>query len=363
VLERSIRRSGTRVRVNAQLVDAETDAHLWAERFDSDTVDLFALQNEITTRIAVALGSELVIAAAAQPIEQPDALDYIFRGRAALNKPKTRDGYAEAISLFEHASALDPRSVEAQSWLAFTLVNRVLAQMSDSAADDLARAEGLAGQAVAASPVSPVAHFAKGNVLRAQHRYEEAIPEYETVLASNRNWVFALAAIAWCKLVTGSIEEMIPAQKQAIRLSPRDPQIADWYFGIGLAHLLQSHTDEAILWLGKARSANPALPYVHSHLASVYALKGESERAAAELAEARRLGRDGRFSSIARWGAPTGGASASPWLIDFVLVRWYLKRKRLGGAVLAAAGKRAALDESGAREACQWDPCSRGASF
>jgi TolB-like protein len=126
VLEGSVRRSGSRVRVNAQLVDAEADAHMWAERFEGDTVDLFALQNEITSRIAVALGSELMIAAAAHPTEHPDALDYIFRGRAALSKPPTRDNYAEAIRLFERALALDPQSVEAQSWLAIVLARRVL---------------------------------------------------------------------------------------------------------------------------------------------------------------------------------------------------------------------------------------------
>ena len=84
VLEGSVRRSGNRVRVNAQLIDAETDAHLWAERFDGDTGDLFALQNEITSRIAIALNLELIAAEAARPTEHPDALDYILRGRAAF---------------------------------------------------------------------------------------------------------------------------------------------------------------------------------------------------------------------------------------------------------------------------------------
>lgn len=129
VLEGSIRRSGPRVRISVQLIDAESDIHLWAERFDGDTGDLFALQDEITIRISVAVGSELVIAAAAQPTEQPDALDYIFRGRAALSKPPTRDNYSEAINLFERALAIDPQSVEAQSWLAIALARRKLDQM------------------------------------------------------------------------------------------------------------------------------------------------------------------------------------------------------------------------------------------
>ena len=82
VLEGSVRRSGSQVRVNAQLIDAATDAHLWAERFDSETVDLFALQGEITSRLANSLGIELIAVEAARPTEHPDALDYILRGRA-----------------------------------------------------------------------------------------------------------------------------------------------------------------------------------------------------------------------------------------------------------------------------------------
>ncbi len=107
VLEGSVQRSGNQLRVTAQFIDATTDAHLWAERFDRDTGELFALQNEITGRIANALNLEIIDAEAAQPTENPDALDYILRGRAAWNKGPTRDSYAQAISLFERALALD----------------------------------------------------------------------------------------------------------------------------------------------------------------------------------------------------------------------------------------------------------------
>ena len=157
---------------------------------------MFALQNEITSRIANALGLELIGAEAARPSEHPDALDYILRGRAARLKPNSRNEYAEAIGLFEHALALDPQSVEAQSQLAIALAGRVLDGMTDSAAADIARAEGLVGRALAASPRSPLAHFAKGQVLRAQSRCEEAIPEYETVFALDRNSVGACTVSA-----------------------------------------------------------------------------------------------------------------------------------------------------------------------
>jgi TolB-like protein/class 3 adenylate cyclase len=225
VLEGSVRRSGNQIRVNAQLIDAETDAHLWAERFDGDMGDLFALQNEVTSRIAVALNFELVDAEAARPIGHPDALDYILRGRAAHCKPPSGETRAEAISMFERALAIDPRSVEAQSWLSMNLATRVRDNMTDTAAEDTARAEDLAGQALAASPRSPLAHMARGGVLRNQGRFAEAMTEYETVVALNRNWVAAYHHIGQCKLLTGSMDEAIPPVEQAIRLSPRDYQI------------------------------------------------------------------------------------------------------------------------------------------
>jgi tetratricopeptide (TPR) repeat protein len=179
-------------------------------------------------------------------------------------------------------------------------MSRVLDNMSDTVAADVTRAEGLAGQALAASPRSPLAHFAKGQVLRAQRRFEEAIPEYEAAVALNPNWVNALHALGQCKLYTGSIEETIPLVEQAIRLSPRDPQLGIWYNQIGVVRLIQSHTEEAVTCLEKARNHIPTHSAVRGYLAAAYALRGEIERAAAELAEARRLAADSRFSSIAR---------------------------------------------------------------
>ena len=180
-----------------------------------------------------------------------------------------------------------------------------------TAAADIARAEELVEQALATSPRSPLAHFAKGQMLRAQNRPEEAIPEYEMVIASNRNWVGRIQRIsAGASSTPGRSRRRSHSSEQAIRLSPRDPYIGNWYSRIGIGHLLQSRIDEAIVWFEKARSANPEHPRPHGCLAAAYGLKGWTERAAAELAEARRLSADGRYSSIARlkaaghWGVP-----------------------------------------------------------
>jgi adenylate cyclase len=312
VLEGSVRRSGNQVRINTQLIDAATGAHLWAERFDRDTGDLFALQNEITSRIAVALNAALVSAEAARPTENPDALDYLLRAHATGLQARSRDAYAEGISQYERALTLDPRSVVAQSSLASALAGRAMDNMAESAAADVARADELSRQALAASSRSPYAHYARAQVLRAQGRCEEAISEYETVIAVDRNRVNAISQLSQCKFLTGSTEEAIRLVEQAIRLSPLDPFIGTWYARIGMTRLLQSRTDEAIGWFERARSANPRHPARHGNLASAYGLKGDLDRAAAELAEARRLSSDDRYSSIARLEA-AGYTGAGYW--------------------------------------------------
>jgi adenylate cyclase len=311
VLEGSVRRLGNQIRINAQLIDAETDAHLWAERFNGNTADLFALQDEVTSRIAVALNLELVTAEAGRATEQPDALEYILRGRAVMNKPNTRDSLAEAISLFERALVLDPQSMQARSYLAHALAGRVLDNMTGSRAADIQRAEELLRQALVQTPENAQAHFAKGQLLRAQNRFNEAIAEYETALAFNRNLVNAYAQIGRCKFFTaGSAGEAILLNEQAIRLSPRDPAIHIWYGRIGQAHLVQSRIDESILWFERARNANPAFALHHAWLAATYALKDAVEWAAFELTEARSLSGDDRYSSLARLRA--SGFFAAP---------------------------------------------------
>ena len=234
-------------------------------------------------------------------IPSPNALDCVFRGRAALAKSRTHDSSAGAIGWFERALALDPRSVEAQLWLVRALTGRVLDGLSSTAAADIARAEDLLGQAFAVSPDTAFAHYAKGNLLRAQRRFADAMPEYETAIALDRNSAASFANLGRWKLFAGALAEVIPMVEQAIRLSPRDAGLGVWYLLIGTTHLLQSRTDEAIAWLEKARSANPAHPGVRDRLAAAYGLIGETERAAAELAEARRLSGDpDTLSSVSR---------------------------------------------------------------
>jgi TolB-like protein/class 3 adenylate cyclase/Tfp pilus assembly protein PilF len=307
VLEGSVQRSGNQVRVNAQLIDAETGAHLWAERFDRDIGDLFALQNEITARIARALQVQLPLAEARRPTDNPDARDYILRGRAVLTRPISKENSNEAAALFEKALALDTRSADAATWLAATLAFRVTDDFSDEPYKDLHRAEGLVAQALAMSPDSALAHYVKGQVLFAQSRCGEAIPEYERAITLDRSRTAAYGRLGWCKFLTGSVDAAIPYFEEAMRLSPHEPIVAPWYRRMGVIYLLQSRIDEAIASLEKAGNENARLAFVHAYLAAGYALKGETERARGELAEAQGLSK--MYSSLA-------GVEKSNWFDD-----------------------------------------------
>jgi len=193
--------------------------------------------------------------------------------------------------------------------LAGALVNRTIQLFSQSPAADLARTEKLIDEALAAAPDSSWAHYVKGNVLRVKGRWEDAIAELETARSLDRNNTGALQGLGWCKLYTGSLDEVIPLAEEAIRLGPRDRDIGYRYYLIGIVYQLRSRPQDAIVWFEKARATISAFAGLRAHLASAYALTENTDRGGAELTEARRLNGD-IFSSIAHlkatqpWGVP-----------------------------------------------------------
>jgi adenylate cyclase len=293
VLEGSVRRGGEQVQVNAQLIDAETGAHVWAGRFEIDRFNLAKAQDEITGRLARTLNTEL-IAAAGRRIEQeksvdPNAQDLVMRGRAALNRPFSAANRQEAQRLFERALEIEPQSNGARIGLAGVLVSNLGNFQSSSVQQDRARAEQLLLEALERGVDSSVVHYDMGLLRRDQNRLPEAQIEFETAITLDRNNAGAFSQLGLVSMLLGQPEAGIPHIEKAIRLNPHDPSIFSAYWGLGACHLLLGHLDEAIDLLRKARAANPRLNWIHLWLAGGLGLKGDLDEARAVLAEGIKL--------------------------------------------------------------------------
>ncbi|HEV8679521.1 MAG TPA: adenylate/guanylate cyclase domain-containing protein [Stellaceae bacterium] len=338
VLEGSVRRLNTQVRINVQLVDAQSGAHLWAERFDRDGQDLLGLETEITGRIARSVRSRMVAEEAGRVTDHPDALDYIFRGRAALIKPVSLATSDEAIANFERALVLDPTATRAQIGLASALISRVLDEFSGVPETDLKHAEALLDRALAAAPNSAWVHYVRGQLSRARGRCDQAIPEYEAAIALDRNSAPSYGWLGWCKLLTGDVDRTIALEEQAIRLSPQDRSIGAWYGRIGMVHLLEGRAVEAIRWLDKARARyseqNRAPIYINAWLAAAHALNDEGERARSELEEAWKRG----------FHRTMAGFNGDPWYAN-------PKVRALAEATYFVGLRKAGMPEGGERTA------------
>ena len=240
-LEGSAQQSGNRVRVNVQLISAETGAHLWAEQFDTDRADLLTMQDEIVTRLARALAIEIeAIEAARVARTRPgnqDAEDLALRGVAGFNNSAVGSAEREAaFDLCERALKIDGHNVLALSMTAGMYAGRALAGLSVGWEADIRQAGDLAGRALALEPDNYLAHFAKSVVLMGQKRPEEALVEAERSLALNPSFVPAYTVLCVANHVMGRPEKVIELADRAIRLSPRDPLLYSFYFIKGNAY-------------------------------------------------------------------------------------------------------------------------------
>ena len=230
VLEGSVQRSANRMRVNVQLIDAESGNHLWADRFDKPVADLFDMQDEIVARLANALNAQLIIAEARRAERTPssDSMDLYFRGMSAYNKGLTPDNLSEARKLFERALALDPGNVDAIVGAALASIELVGTHMSDDRAARLAAAEALAVKALSIAPEKASGHLCLGVVYIYTNRAAQGISEFERALAIDRNLAAAHAYIGLAQNFVGRGEETASHIEDALRLSPRDTAVYLW---------------------------------------------------------------------------------------------------------------------------------------
>jgi adenylate cyclase len=305
VLEGSVRRAGDQVRVNVQLIDAETGAHLWADRFDTDRSNLGETQDEITGRLARTLNLELVEAAGRQIEHEtavdPDARDLVMRGWAWYYRPYSAASRREAQRAFERALEIDPGSIDARIGIATILVANVTDGWSNSLEQDQARAEQLLLEALEHNANRSMAHYAMGALRRVQMRLAEAQIEFETTIALDRNNARAFYSLGQTLIFMGQPEAAIPHIEKAIRLNPHDPNLAGLYWGLGTCYLFLGDVYRGIDLLRKGRAANPRLFFIHLFLAGALGLRGDLNEAKAAVAEAIKIMPE--IDSMTRWRA------------------------------------------------------------
>jgi TolB-like protein len=262
VLEGSVQRSEGRLRVNVQLVDAETGAHLWADRFDTAVVDLFDMQDEIVSRLANTLHAQLTEQEArrSERSPHPNSMDFYFQGKSWLYKGWTPEYLAKARGLFERALALDPNNVEAMVWTAVVDLVVGAAYMSDDKATLVATAEATLIKVLSTAPNHAVAHLYMATALMATNRVAQGIAECERALSLDRNLAEAHAQIGMGKFYLGRGAEIEAHINEAFRLSPRDIFAFDWLMMVGLAKLQLTADAEAVIWFRRSVEANRNYP-------------------------------------------------------------------------------------------------------
>ena len=284
VLEGSVQRGGNRLRVNVQLIDAESGSHLWAERFEKPVTDLFEMQDEIVSRIANMLDAKLVAAEArkGQRSQHAGATDLFFQGIDLIYRAPTPEHLARAHDLFKRALVLDPDTAVALVGLAVVGVFASLSATPAERATLLTEAEASAKRALALAPNFAQAHLILGNVFTFTNRGMEAIAEFEQALALDRNLADAHASIGLAKAYLGRSEETEAHVLEALRLSPRDIFAYRWIFMVGTAKLRLEADHEAVAWLRRSVEANRNFPMAHFFLAAALILTGAQEQAEAE---------------------------------------------------------------------------------
>jgi len=285
VLEGSVQRGGSRLRVNVQLIDAETGNHLWAERFDKPVADLFDMQDEIVSRLANALNAELIAAEArrAELSANPDATDLVFQGWALFNRGIAPEYMTRARGFFDRALALDPENIEAMVGLALVDVTEGAAVLVDDPSARFAAAEVISTKTLSFAPNHAAAHLALGTALMCTKRAAQGIAEFERALALDRNSAAAHSLIGYAKYLLGRGAETEAQITEALRLSPRDTHAPQWLVWVGISKVALNVDTEAVSWLRRGLEANRNYSTAHFQLAAVLARLGEIDEARAAV--------------------------------------------------------------------------------
>ena len=292
VLEGSVQRDQNRVRVNAQLIDAETGAHLWADRFEDALADLFKLQDDVVTRLANSLDYALTSAEAERGArsKNPDVIDLTMRGNDLFNRGiDSQSKNLEARALFERALQIDPNDAEALTGSAETYAFDWNNGWGDPGTDYDVKILAQANRAINLAPDDSGVYFPKARYLGLSRRPSEALGAADAGLAVNPNDVLLLIARAIADNSLGQYEQAKADMERAMRLSPRDPFVGVFRVDLGEAEIGLGHFDAAIDEFRKAIDSGYRPFFAYTNLAAAYAHAGRLDEAKTALAEARRL--------------------------------------------------------------------------
>jgi len=292
VLEGSIRRAGNRVRITAQLIDAATGGHLWAERYDRDLTDIFEVQDDVTHRIVDALKVTLSPAdkerLADAETSSIAAYDCVLRGREfMLGKDKNRDTFAQAIMYFKKALEIDPNYSQAYACLGFGYMFDYQNRWSDDPDASLPLAKQYARQAIEKDPNEPLARCVAALAASFEKDLDRAKAEIEIALSLNPNLAIAHNLRGTFRAYSGEPLEAIPEIEQAMRLDPA--LSAQFLHFLGLAYLLAGKYETAAVLLRQRIVMTPGTDFSRSILASALGHLGEIDEARSAWAELKEI--------------------------------------------------------------------------
>ena len=308
VLEGSVQPSGDRMRVNAQLIDAESGAHLWAEQFDTPRADLLQTQDAIVMHLARAIHVQLIQAEGARvkrtPAANRDAEDLALQCDAATRNAGWIGKEADkAYSLCEQALAVDPNNVRALIVLGTKFFMPPVLGISADPKGDLERADELVSKALALWPDGTSDHAMKGNILQVQGRTEEAVAEHERALALDPSNADAAFMLGLDYQFLGQFDKSLEYIDKAIRTSPYDPALVYWYGSEAWSSFGLKNYDRAIEAARRSIAINPNDPYSHLALVAALALTGREVEAREALQRYLALPSTAPFKTIGAWKA------------------------------------------------------------
>jgi adenylate cyclase len=290
ILEGSVRKSGQRVRISSQLLDAITGNHIWSERYDRDLTDIFTVQDDITASVTAAIEPKLLAAeglrAQMRSTNDLDAWDLVTRALSHFWR-LTPAEIETAIGILRQAVERYPNYAPAHSMLAFAILASV--HRRELTESDRQLAAQVAFRATELDDTDPWTHMALGYVAFVDRNTNEAVRHFYAALDLNPNFAIAVSSVGFALALDGQSEDAIRWFEQALRMSPRDPSTSFFFSAISAAHYLAERYGEAVEWAQKAVRTEPRNLGGHRILCASLAQAGEIEAAAAVMCALRRL--------------------------------------------------------------------------